>query len=236
MRGLRMTEIELKFQVPAARREALARAVATATATRVRCARATSTPPIAAWPRPAWRCACARKGGAGCRRSRARGDGIWQRLEHEVPLRVRRRAAAGRPGAARRHPGRRGAAPGPGRRRAAADLRHRRRCAPQRLLRAPGCVVELAFDQGALTAGEQRWPLCELEFELKGGDAAALAGAGLALGRALRPDAGHAQQGRTRRPPGARRAPGRAGQGAAVGAAGAAWTATRAARAWSATA
>jgi len=43
-----------------------------------------------------------------------------------------------------------------------------------RLLRAPGCVVELAFDQGALVAGDRRWPLCELEFELKSGAPAAL--------------------------------------------------------------
>ena len=45
----------------------------------------------------------------------------------------------------------------------------------QRLVRAPGCMVELAFDQGALVAGESRWPLCELEFELKSGEPAALA-------------------------------------------------------------
>jgi inorganic triphosphatase YgiF len=36
-------------------------------------------------------------------------------------------------------------------------------------------VAEIAFDQGALVAGDQRWPLCELEFELKAGDPGALA-------------------------------------------------------------
>jgi inorganic triphosphatase YgiF len=35
-------------------------------------------------------------------------------------------------------------------------------------------VVELAFDQGALVADDRRWPLCELEFELKAGEPAAL--------------------------------------------------------------
>jgi inorganic triphosphatase YgiF len=45
----------------------------------------------------------------------------------------------------------------------------------QRLVRAPGCVVELAYDQGALLAGDRRWRLCELEFELKAGEPAALA-------------------------------------------------------------
>ncbi|MGL6112495.1 MAG: CHAD domain-containing protein, partial [Rubrivivax sp.] len=37
------------------------------------------------------------------------------------------------------------------------------------------CLVELAFDQGALRAGDRRWRLCELEFELKGGEAGAMA-------------------------------------------------------------
>jgi CHAD domain-containing protein len=44
----------------------------------------------------------------------------------------------------------------------------------RRLLRGPGCIAELAFDQGALVASERRWPLCELEIELKRGEPLAL--------------------------------------------------------------
>ncbi len=33
-----------------------------------------------------------------------------------------------------------------------------------------GCTVEVALDQGVLLGGGQQLPLCEIEFELKGGD------------------------------------------------------------------
>ena len=33
----------------------------------------------------------------------------------------------------------------------------------------PGCTVEIALDQGVLTAGDREIPLCELEVELKSG-------------------------------------------------------------------
>jgi len=43
-----------------------------------------------------------------------------------------------------------------------------------RLQRSAGTQVELAFDSGAIQAGDAVWPLCELEFELVGGEPAAL--------------------------------------------------------------
>jgi inorganic triphosphatase YgiF len=43
-----------------------------------------------------------------------------------------------------------------------------------RLLRTAGAQIELAFDTGAIEAGDASWPLCELELELVGGEPAAL--------------------------------------------------------------
>ena len=43
-----------------------------------------------------------------------------------------------------------------------------------RLLRSNGAQIELAFDSGAIEADDASWPLCELELELIGGEAAAL--------------------------------------------------------------
>lgn len=43
-----------------------------------------------------------------------------------------------------------------------------------RCLKLDGSVIELAFDAGAVVAGESRAPLCELEFELKSGALPAL--------------------------------------------------------------
>jgi len=44
-----------------------------------------------------------------------------------------------------------------------------------------GAQIEVAFDDGAIQAGEKTLPICEIELELKGGDAAALYEFGLAL-------------------------------------------------------
>ncbi len=169
-----MTEIELKFQVPVERRAALAKAVATATARRVSLrARYFDT-------------ADRRLGGAGLalrvrkegrrwvQTLKGAGDGIWQRLEHEVPLHVTPGVMP--PADPALHDG---TPAGDALRQALGDgellaIYGTEVTRTQRLLRVPGCVVELAFDQGALTAGERRWPLCELEFELKSGEAGAL--------------------------------------------------------------
>ena len=169
-----MTEIELKFQVPASRSAALARAVATSTAVRVplraryfdTADRRLGTAGLALRVR--------KEGRRWVQTLKGAGDGIWQRLEHEVPLRV---AAGVLPVA---EPALHDGTPaGDALRQALGDgelqpIYGTEVMRTKRLVRAPGCVVELAFDQGALVSGERRWPLCELEFELKSGDPTAL--------------------------------------------------------------
>ena len=102
------------------------------------------------------------------------GDGLMQRLEHEVPL----PASAGVPALdASRHAGTEvgdrllalltdGAALLPLFR---TDIRRLRR-----QVRHGGAVVELAYDRGHIYAGEQRQPVDELELELKRGPSGAL--------------------------------------------------------------
>ncbi len=169
-----MTEIELKFQVPAARRAAVTRAVATRSAQRVqlRAQYYDSADRCLAQAQMALR--VRKEGRRWVQTLKGAGDGMWQRLEHEVVLAVPAGTVPaadpalhdGTPAgdALRRVLGEAQLVPTYG-----TEVRRTRR-----LLRAPGCQVELAFDEGALTAGDRRWPLCELEFELKGGDAAAL--------------------------------------------------------------
>lgn len=50
-------------------------------------------------------------------------------------------------------------------------------------LQIEGCTVEIALDQGVLTAGDKERPLCELEVELKQGDPAACIAYGKLLQR-----------------------------------------------------
>ena len=171
-----MTEIELKFQVPAGRVAALGRAVGTASARRVslRARYFDTEDRRLAAARLALR--VRKEGRRWVQTLKGAGDGLWQRLEHEVPLQV---APGTLPSA---DPSLHDGTPaGDALRRALGDdgvlqaIYGTEVTRTQRLLRAQGCVVELAFDRGALVAGDQRWPLCELEMELKGGDAAALA-------------------------------------------------------------
>ena len=155
-----MTEIELKFQVPPGRRAAVAAAVAGVAGRRAiaapagRLLRHRRRPPGRV---PAWRCACAARAGAGCRRSRAGGDGLMTRLEHELAAAANERRAAaldlslhaGTPAGdrlARCWPS------GPGLLDCALPHRHppHRAGAAQR----HGAVLELAFDEGRIVAGE----------------------------------------------------------------------------------
>ncbi|MCO5079043.1 MULTISPECIES: CYTH and CHAD domain-containing protein [unclassified Chelatococcus] len=50
-----------------------------------------------------------------------------------------------------------------------------------RIIALPSATVELAFDEGAIEAGDKQAPLSEIELELKGGDIGALYDFGLAL-------------------------------------------------------
>src|SRR5512137_2451004 len=83
-----MTEIELKFQVPAQRVDALVRAVATPSATRVPL-RATYFDTEDRRLAAAGLALRVRKEGRRWMQTlKGAGDGIWQRLEHEVPRQV----------------------------------------------------------------------------------------------------------------------------------------------------
>jgi len=169
-----MVEVELKFQVPPAQREALRRAVATASARSVRLqARYFDTPER--------RLAAAgialrlrREDGHWVQTLKARGDGVLARPEHNVVLLHQR----GEPKLdLARHDG----TPAGDALRAtgvdatllqplfAADVRR-----VVRRVRSAGVQVELACDEGELVAGEARLPLAELEFELLSGPTAAL--------------------------------------------------------------
>jgi inorganic triphosphatase YgiF len=169
-----MTEIELKFQVPETRRKAVAAAVGTASAMRVRLQARyfdTADRRLAA---AGLALRVRKEGRRWVQTLKGAGDGIWQRLEHEAPLTV---AAGTQPIA---DPGLHdGTAAGEALRKALGDgalqpVYGTDVVRTKRLLRGAGCLVELAFDQGALVAGERRWPLCELEFELKSGEPGAL--------------------------------------------------------------
>jgi triphosphatase len=170
-----MNEVELKFQVPAARRAQLLRAVATRSGTRV-ALRANYFDTAARDLTQAGLALRVRKEGRRWVQTlKGAGDGIWQRLEHEVLLQVPARWVPAADPALHD-----GTPAGDALRRALGEgvllpTYATEVMRTQRLLRSRGCLVELAFDQGALVAGQRRWPLCELEFELKGGDAAALA-------------------------------------------------------------
>jgi triphosphatase len=169
-----MTEIELKFQVPQERRAALAKAVATATARNVRLQAHYFDTVDRRLAQALLALRVRKEGRRWAQTLKGAGDGMWQRVEHEVPVTV----AAGQLPVA--DVGLHDGTPvGEALRKALGDASLAptygtdvRRCL--RLLRARGCTVELAFDQGALQAGDQRWPLCELEFELKAGDALAM--------------------------------------------------------------
>jgi len=170
-----MTEIELKFQVPAGRRQALARAMATTTGTRVALRARYFDTADRRLSQAALALRVRKEGRRWVQTLKGAGDGLWQRLEHEVVLRV---PAGVQPVA---DPALHDGTPaGDALRQALGDARLEPIYGTQvtrqkRLLRAAGCLVEVAFDQGALWAGDRRWPLCELEFELSSGQPAALA-------------------------------------------------------------
>lgn len=159
-----MPEIELKFQVPAARLPALERALATKTAERI-VLRAVYYDTADARLEAAQMVLRVRsEGGRWVQALKGRGDGLMQRLEHEVVL----PPAADPPAPdATRHAGTDAG-------RALVTLLagvplqpvhgtevHRLR----RVLRHGGTRVEAALDVGAVLAGDRRAPLCELELE-----------------------------------------------------------------------
>ncbi len=172
-----MIETELKFQIPAASRQAVFKAVATATAvtTRLQAMYADTSARDLAAAGMALR--LRKEGRVWVQTLKGRGDGLMQRLEHEVRLPAR----AGVPLLdAMRHAGTPagdrllallktlgdGAALQPIYR---TDIRrlHRR-------VRHGGALVELAYDRGHLIAGEQRVVVDEVEIELISGPSSGL--------------------------------------------------------------
>jgi triphosphatase len=166
-------EFELKCQVPAAARAGVLRAVATATAqrTRLRAVYADTADHHLAAAGLALRMRL--EGRRWVQTLKGRGDGLLQRLEHEVALPPQRGTPAIDPA---RHAG---SAAGEALQRALGDavlqplyrtdiLRTHRR------VRSGGTTVEIAFDEGRIVAGRHTLPVCEIEFELVAGAPAEL--------------------------------------------------------------
>ena len=172
------SETELKFRIPAGQLAAVRRAVAT---------RGAQVVPLAALyfdtsgehlahARMALR--LRREGASWVQTLKAEGDNAMHRLEHNVP--VAKASGPRRPALdLSRHDG---TAAGLALRKvlaAAGDAPLLARYATQvqrtqRVLRAGEARVELALDEGRMTAGPRSLPICELEFELLAGQQQAL--------------------------------------------------------------
>ncbi len=174
-----MTEIELKFQVPADRRARVEAAVAARSATsrplHLQAAYVDTDDGLLAHAGVALR--LRREGARWVQTLKASGADAMTRLEHNAPRRERGAALPqidlslhqGTPA------GERLAALLASRPRAVLACRYRtdiRRTA--RTLRRHGAVLELALDQGTIAAGEASLPVCELEIELLDGSPAGL--------------------------------------------------------------
>jgi len=161
-------ETELKFQVPRAARAALRRAVATTSAqvTRMEAVYADTDDDRLAAAGLALR--LRREGTQWVQALKGRGDGVMQRLEHEVPLDATDAPALPDPalhaGTAAGEALQRaldGAVP-----RALFRTEVRR---THRRVRSGGATIEIAFDEGRIVAGAQSVEVCEIEFELISG-------------------------------------------------------------------
>lgn len=170
-----MLEVELKFQVPPARQAAVRRAMSAAGAKSVRLQATYFDTAGRDLARAGLALRVRRQGRRWVQTLKGAGDGLWQRLEHELAVDVPRGVVP------MADPVRHDGTPaGDVLRRALGDrplaatygTEVQRRV---REVRGPGCVAEVAYDTGALHAQGRRWPLCEVEFELKQGDAAGLA-------------------------------------------------------------
>jgi inorganic triphosphatase YgiF len=167
-------ETELKFQVPAAQAAALQRALATATAqtTRLQAVYAETADHRLAAAGMALR--LRKEGRVWVQTLKGRGDGLLQRLEHEVPLPPQR-------GAPQLDPQRHAGTPAGERLLQlladGAALHELYRTDIRRLhrrVRHGGAVIEIAYDRGQLEAAGRRLAVCEIEFELVSGPPAAL--------------------------------------------------------------
>jgi inorganic triphosphatase YgiF len=174
-----MHEVELKLQVPANARSAVDAAVAGRTpARRMRLQAAYADTPDALLARRQLALRVRREGRDWVQTLKGAGDDTLTRFEHNVrvlapsagqmpgidPALHRGTAVGDRLLALLGHDGH-----------AALEIRYRTDVLRRtRLLRTAGTQIELAFDNGAIEAGDASWPLCELEFELVSGQVTAL--------------------------------------------------------------
>lgn len=171
-------ETELKFQVSAASRAAVQRAVATARARTVRLQAHYFDTPDGDLAREAVALRLRREDGLWIQTLKAAGPDGLHRLEHNVPL-GRARSVQPPPLQLDRHDGHpaAGALQRALERAGGAMPLERYGTVIRRTLRqvsVPGARVELAFDVGWIQAGDRRAPVCELELELLRGDTGAL--------------------------------------------------------------
>lgn len=168
-------ELELKFQVPASRRAALRRAVATASARTVHLRARYADTADGRLEAAGLALRLRLEGARWVQALKGTGDGVAQRLEHEVAV------AAPGPRATptfdpRRHDGEAGRLLQAALQGApplvdvlATDIRrlHRR-------VASGGAVIEIAYDEGCIEAAGRRADVAEIEFELLSGPPAAL--------------------------------------------------------------
>ena len=169
-----MFETELKFQVPPGQRAALQRAVATASAVTTRLQAVYADTPDRQLAAAGLALRLRKEGRVWVQTLKGRGDGLMQRLEHEVALPAQRGVPVLD---AKRHAGTplgqqllallAGGAPLQPVYRTDIRRLHRR-------VRHAGALVELACDRGHILAGERRLAVDEIEFELIRGPRAAL--------------------------------------------------------------
>ena len=167
-------ETELKFQVPPEKRAALRRAVATATAQRTRLQAAYADTPDHRLAAAGLALRLRKEGRVWVQTLKGRGDGVMQRVEHELRLPAQR----GLPLLDRsRHDGTPAGALLDAALGLDGTLAPLYRTDIQRLhrrVRHAGAVIEIAYDVGRIVAGSQSLAVDEIEFELVSGPADAL--------------------------------------------------------------
>lgn len=171
-----MHEIELKFQVPAAQRVAVRRAVATASASTIRLQALYVDTPDRRLAAAGLALRLRKEGACWVQTLKGPGDGLMHRLEHEVVLPRSRtvptidlalHAGSALGSLLARALGDSGSMLGVV---FSTDIRR-----TQRSIRlVGGTVVELAFDEGEIRAGDARLAVCELAFELNRGTPSAV--------------------------------------------------------------
>lgn len=172
-----MVETELKFQVPAAEREGLQRALATSTARSIALRALYFDTPDRRLARAGLALRLRKEGTHWVQTLKGHGASAMDRREHELRLDATR--GTPRLDTARHDGTPLGAALAAALGDAAAALTvvfETDVLRTLRLVRHQGALVEVAFDVGEIVAGANRLPVCELEFELKRGPAAALLG------------------------------------------------------------